>query len=68
MGDRWVEVEANDVVLAPCGVAHGHRSCGAAFFGGFASPPQLDLLVPIDYYRDGRFRAPKATPLRADAD
>jgi hypothetical protein len=66
MGDHWVDVEANDVVLAPCGVAHGHRSRGAAFFGGFASPPQLDLLVPTGYYREGRFHAPKSTRLRPD--
>jgi mannose-6-phosphate isomerase-like protein (cupin superfamily) len=68
MGDRWVEIQANDVVLAPCGVAHGHRSVGPAFFGGFASPPQLDLLIPTELYRDGRFHAPKATLFRPDKD
>ena len=56
MGDRWVEVEAGDAVLAPCGVAHGHVSVGPALFGGFASPPQLDLVIPDrGVYRDGRF-------------
>ena len=68
MGDRWVDIQANDVVLAPCGVVHGHRSRGAAFFGGFASPPQLDLLIPTDYYREGTFQAPAATVLRAGGD
>ena len=56
MGDRWVEVEAGDAVLAPCGVAHGHVSVGPALFGGSASPPQLDLVITDrGVYRDGRF-------------
>jgi hypothetical protein len=63
--DRWVDVQAGDVVLAPCGVAHGHRSSdGPAWFGGFASPPQLDLLIPTAYYDLGRFTAPKPQRLR----
>jgi mannose-6-phosphate isomerase-like protein (cupin superfamily) len=62
--DQWVEAEANDVALAPCGVAHGHRSTEPSWFGGFASPPQLDLLLPTDYYVDGVFSAPEATRLR----
>jgi mannose-6-phosphate isomerase-like protein (cupin superfamily) len=65
VGNQWVDAEANDCVLAPCGVAHGHRSNdGPAFFGGFASPPQLDLLIPTDYYEQGRFSSPKAKRLR----
>jgi mannose-6-phosphate isomerase-like protein (cupin superfamily) len=67
MGDRWVDVQANDIVLAPCGVAHGHRSRGAALFGGFASPPQLDLLIPTDYYDGGSFRAPRPSRLRVES-
>ena len=31
--------------------------------GGFASPPQLDLMIPTDYYSDGRFTHPAETPL-----
>jgi quercetin dioxygenase-like cupin family protein len=63
VGDRWVAAEAGDCVLAPCGVAHGHKSDGPAFFGGFASPPQLDLLIPTDYYDAGAFTSPAATRL-----
>jgi gentisate 1,2-dioxygenase len=54
VGDRWIDIEASDVVLAPSGVIHGHRSDQPTFFGGFASPPQHDLLVNTPYYRDGR--------------
>ena len=63
IGDTWVPAAANDVVLAPCGVAHGHRSNGLTLFGGFASPPQLDLLLPTDYYSEGAFTAPTPTRL-----
>ena len=31
--------------------------------GGFASPPQLDLMIPSDYYEAGRFKHPAATEL-----
>jgi hypothetical protein len=33
-------------------------------FGGFASPPQLDLLMPTDYYAAGAFSSVTATRLR----
>ncbi len=57
MGAGWLDVEANDVVLAPCGVLHGHRNdAGPCFWGGFASPPQLDLLMNTAYYQHGLFR------------
>ena len=65
-GLGWVDAEANDVAMAPCGVMHGHRSTpdrGPAMMGGFASPPQLDLMIPTDYYSDGRFTHPAETPL-----
>jgi mannose-6-phosphate isomerase-like protein (cupin superfamily) len=63
IGGTWLPATANDVALAPCGVAHGHRSQGVTLFGGYASPPQLDLLMPTDYYSDGAFTAPTATQL-----
>lgn len=64
IGGQWVEARANDVALAPCGVAHGHVSVGDdTYFGGFASPPQLDLLLPTDFYDDGVFTAPPAERL-----
>lgn len=67
LGDRWVPARAGDVALAPCGVMHGHASDGLAVFGGFASPPQLDLLLPTGYYDKGRFTAPTPTRLEIPA-
>jgi quercetin dioxygenase-like cupin family protein len=63
IGDDWVDAEAGDVALAPRGVPHGHVADGDAHFGGFASPPQLDLIIPTDYYDGGRFTAPESTRL-----
>jgi mannose-6-phosphate isomerase-like protein (cupin superfamily) len=64
IGGQWVDAQANDVALAPCGVAHGHLSSSdGTYFGGFASPPQLDLLLSTDFYNDGVFTAPAATRL-----
>jgi hypothetical protein len=63
IGGTWLPAQANDVALAPCGVAHGHRSQGVTLFGGYASPPQLDLLMPTDYYADGAFTVPTPTQL-----
>lgn len=69
VADRWIDVEAHDVVLAPCGVIHGHRSPTPTFFGGFASPPQLDLLANTPYYARGVFLQPPSVPLDlADCD
>jgi hypothetical protein len=45
---------------------HGHRSTdarGPSMMGGFASPPQLDLVIPTDYYSSGRFSHPDQTEL-----
>ena len=62
-GDRWLEADTFDCVLAPCGVHHevgGRKNplSGRWFAGGFASPPQLDLYLNTEYYRDGRFIRP----------
>jgi mannose-6-phosphate isomerase-like protein (cupin superfamily) len=65
-GFGWVDAEENDVIMAPCGVAHGHRSIagrGPAMMGGFASPPQMDLLIPTPYYKDGVYSHPAVTEL-----
>lgn len=64
IGGTWLPAKANDVALAPCGVPHGHRSEGVTLFGGFASPRQLDLLMPTDYYTAGAFTSAAATRLR----
>jgi quercetin dioxygenase-like cupin family protein len=63
IGGTWLPAKANDVALAPCGVAHGHRSEGVTLFGGYASPPQLDLLMPTEYYATGAFTTATATQL-----
>jgi quercetin dioxygenase-like cupin family protein len=63
IGETWLPAKANDVALAPCGVAHGHRSEGVTLFGGFASPPQLDLVMPTGYYAAGAFTTTTATRL-----
>lgn len=65
-GNGWIDVSESDVAMAPCGVAHGHRSThdrGPSMMGGFASPPQLDLLIPTPYYEDGQFTEPDPSAL-----
>ena len=32
--------------------------------GGFAAPPQLDLLIQSGYYKDGRFTRPEFQRLK----
>ncbi|MGZ8667346.1 MAG: cupin domain-containing protein, partial [Solirubrobacterales bacterium] len=64
IGGQWVDATAGDVALAPCGVPHGHVSEGDAHFGGFASPPQLDLMIPTDYYEAGRLHRAGVDPAR----
>lgn len=68
-GFGWVDAEENDVLMAPCGVAHGHRSIegrGPSMMGGFASPPQLDLMIPSPLYENGRFRHPADSELTVE--
>jgi mannose-6-phosphate isomerase-like protein (cupin superfamily) len=56
-GAEWVDLETYDVILAPCGVLHGHRSRATpSVMGGFASPPQPDLLLTSGYLKDGVYR------------
>lgn len=68
-GFGWVDAEENDVMMAPCGVAHGHRSVagrGPSMMGGFASPPQLDLVIPSPFYENGIFKHPAYSELSHD--
>jgi gentisate 1,2-dioxygenase len=55
-GAEFFELVTYDVILAPCGVLHGHRSTARpSVLGGFASPPQLDLLIDGGFYDQGEF-------------
>jgi gentisate 1,2-dioxygenase len=62
--DRWLEVGANECVMAPCGVTHGAIPSDTATqpywsVGGFAAPPQLDVyLLDEKLFKDGVFAAP----------
>jgi mannose-6-phosphate isomerase-like protein (cupin superfamily) len=62
LGDRWVQTESYDCLLAPRGVRHGgimpKDSEQNLFVGGLAAPPQLDLLINSGYYQDGKFTRP----------
>jgi mannose-6-phosphate isomerase-like protein (cupin superfamily) len=69
-GDRWLDGQYWDCLLAPCGVHHtvgGSRdpSAGRGVGTGFASPPQLDLYLKTPYYKDGRFVEPPWGTLEA---
>jgi gentisate 1,2-dioxygenase len=60
---EWMEEDALDVLLAPCGVPHsvgGPRdlTAGPSYGCGFASPPQLDLYVRTPFLHNGKFDAP----------
>ena len=65
MGAGWIDVEPNDVALAPQGIWHGHRNTEECVFGGFASPPQLDLMLNSGFYENGLFLPPKYDRLEA---
>ena len=65
----WVDAQENDVILAPCGVIHGHRSSlerGPSMMGGFASPPQMDLVIPTPYYQNGVYTHPETSQLTSE--
>lgn len=69
LGAQYVATAPLDVVLAPCGVQHGGKipseAKGAAFPGGFASPPQLDLYLRTPYYKDEKYSTPPFEMLEA---
>ena len=72
-GDRWINSDAFDCLLAPCGVSHGEGGsldpADASSAGcGFASPPQLDLYLRTPYFTDGTFRPPEWSTLQAPQD
>jgi mannose-6-phosphate isomerase-like protein (cupin superfamily) len=60
----WIELNPLDCLLAPCGVLHGHCGIeGVSHWGGFASPPQVDLLVKTPYYSPDGFSPGTSLPL-----
>jgi mannose-6-phosphate isomerase-like protein (cupin superfamily) len=64
----WMDLDTYDVMLAPCGVLHGHRSLHTpSVMGGFASPPQPDLHLTTTYLEDGVFRQGDYERLEDDA-
>jgi gentisate 1,2-dioxygenase len=59
----WIELNPLDCLLAPCGVLHGHCGIeGVSHWGGFASPPQVDLLFKTPCYSPDGFSP--GTPAR----
>ncbi len=67
IGDRWLPTHSYDCTLAPCGIRHGGLvpadSTSLFLVGGFAAPPQLDLLINSGYYQDGKFTRPEFSRL-----
>jgi len=64
-GSQWFEVDVLECLLAPCGVFHGHWG-GPTFWGGFASPPQADLLIKTPYYQEGSIAPGIPEPLKIE--
>jgi gentisate 1,2-dioxygenase len=62
LDDGWMEAKENDVLVAPSGVHHGTagsaRTEGSFVCAGFATPPQLDLVLASGFYKDGEFSRP----------
>ena len=60
--NAWIEAAENDVLVAPSGVHHGtagsDKTEDTFVCAGFATPPQLDLILASGFYKDGTFERP----------
>lgn len=70
-GDRWMDEDPLDCLLAPCGVSHSLGGSpdlaeGSSFGCGFASPPQLDLYLNTPFFDAGTFAAPPWSTLSGE--
>ncbi len=70
LGNQWLTSGSYDCLLAPRGVRHGgyipKDTAQSLLVGGFAAPPQLDLLINSGYYKDGKFERPPFARLAVD--
>ncbi|WP_162901712.1 cupin domain-containing protein [Breoghania sp. L-A4] len=61
--DAWIEARENDVLVVPASIPHGtagsEKTDGTFVCAGFATPPQLDLILASGFYEDGAFTRPE---------
>jgi hypothetical protein len=58
---KRVNTSLHDVTMATVLARHGGgaRGDGDGFVLGFGSPPQLDLYIRTEYYKDGKYIRPE---------
>lgn len=62
LDDAWIRAGENDVLVAPSGVRHGtagsEETVDTFVCAGFATPPQMDLILASGFYENGVFKRP----------